>query len=361
METMKTALFFIILISTVLIGNCQTIIPGGSVSGTWTMAGSPYIIQGAIMIANDSTLTIEPGVMVEFQGSYKFLVLGQLLALGNPTDSITMTAANTTNGWLGIRFENTASTNDTSRIEYCKIQYGKAIGTSPNDCGGAFYFSDFSKAIISNSSISNCYADDDGGGIYCLNSNPNISNNSIKNNTSDSGGGGIFCDNSSPLIISNTISDNLAHDGAGIACESSSNPSIINNIITNNSGSNCCGGIFCQNSNSFISGNTISYIPSDSTGATFAGLIGAAVNRGVLYDPSRWGMSSPPNQGLPEYYYVANPDSNAGQFNQYSKVLHEFSLDGLCYGHSYDDYFSQAAALSVNSGESVTITVLSFE
>jgi hypothetical protein len=110
-----------------------------------------------------------------------------------------------------------------------------------------------------------------------------------------------------------------------------------------------------------VVGNTISYTPSDISGATFAGLIGAAVNRVVLYNPSKWGVGNPPNQGLPEYYYVADPDSNAIEFNYYSSVLHVFSLDGLCYGHSYDDFFSQAAALNVNSGDSVTITVLPFE
>ena len=37
-----------------------------------------------------------------------------------------------------------------------------------------------------------------------------------------------------------------------------------------------------------------------------------------------------------EYYYVANPDSNASEFNHYAGILHEFSLDGLCYEHSFD-------------------------
>ena len=254
---MKTILLSIILISSALFGNCQTIIPGGSISGTWTMDGSPYIIQGAIMIPNDSTLTIEPGVMVEFQGSYKFLVLGRLLAMGNPTDSIIITATDTTNGWLGIRFENTASTNDTSKIEYCKIQYGKAIATFPNDCGGAFYFNNFSKAIISNSLISNCTADSDGGGIYCLNSSPYISNNSILNNNAFSAGGGIYCNNSSPLIIDNTISDNIAMDGAAIACRYSSNPSITNNIISNNTANASVGGIIIINSSPTLVGNVI--------------------------------------------------------------------------------------------------------
>jgi len=46
-----------------------------------------------------------------------------------------------------------------------------------------------------------------------------------------------------------------------------------------------------------VVGNTIPYSPSDTVGANFAGLIGAAVNRGVLYNPSKWGTSPPPESG----------------------------------------------------------------
>ena len=78
----------------------QTIISAGNVSGTWTFAGSPYLIQGAIMIPNDSSLTIEPGVTVNFQGSYKLYVQGRLLAIGAVADTITFIAADSTIGWL---------------------------------------------------------------------------------------------------------------------------------------------------------------------------------------------------------------------------------------------------------------------
>lgn len=256
--SVQKILFIILLLGSAISGHGQTVIPGGEVSGTWTAAGSPYLVNGAIMIAHDSTLVIEPSVSIEFQGNYKLLVLGRLIAIGTPEDSISITAADTTNGWLGIRFENTNPLNDTSRIAYCKIQYGKAMAVSPNDCGGAFYFEEYSKAIISNSLISNCAADDDGGAIYCINSSPRILNNAIENNSSNSGGGAIYCNNSSPLIVENTISSNTANDGA-IACRYGSNPVIMNNVISNNTAVNCCGGIWCQNSDSHISGNIISY------------------------------------------------------------------------------------------------------
>src|SRR3990172_5123585 len=140
----KPLLFLIVCIFTFNFSFSQTSLPGGNVYGTWTLAGSPYQIQGAIQIPNDSTLTIQPGVTVDFQGHYKFLVQGRLLAIGTVTDTIIFAATNTTNGWWGIRFDNTPATNDTSKIIYCKLQYGIATGTSSDDqSGGAFYFNGF--------------------------------------------------------------------------------------------------------------------------------------------------------------------------------------------------------------------------
>ncbi len=270
----------------------QTNIPGGNVSGTWNIAGSPYLVQGSIMVPNDSTLIIEPGVTVNFQGTYKLYVQGRVIAIGTVADTIIFTAANTANGWCGIRFDNTPASNDTSKLSYCKFQYGKATGTPPDDKGGAFYFNNFSKVIISNCHISYCTANTYGGGIYCGSSNPNISNNTISNNGA-SDGGGIFCENSSPTISNNTISNNPASNGGGISCYYSSNPTISNNTISNNAAScgifcdynssptilnntisnntaNCGGGIFCyHSSNPTISNNIISNNAADYGGGIF--------------------------------------------------------------------------------------------
>ena len=81
----------------------QTIIPGGNVSGTWSLTGSPYLIQGPIQITDGSLLIIEPGVTVNFQGPYKLLVLGCILAIGNENDTITFTSDDIVAGWRGIK------------------------------------------------------------------------------------------------------------------------------------------------------------------------------------------------------------------------------------------------------------------
>jgi hypothetical protein len=234
----------------------QTSIPGGTVSGTWTVSGSPYHIMGSIMVPNDSTLNIEPGVTVNFQGAYKLYVQGRVIAIGIQTDTIHFTCDNTANGWRGIRFENTPENNDTTKFSYCKFQYGKAYGETPEDNGGALYFNNFSKIIIENSRISNCAAWTYGGGIYLIDSNPIITGNIISNNSADRGGG-IYCINSNPVISNNNISNNSASRfGAGIYSKNS-NSEINNNIISNNSAPNDGGGIHCRDGNSTIVNNTI--------------------------------------------------------------------------------------------------------
>jgi len=261
----KTFLLAIALFSFIVSTTSATNIPSGTVSGSWTLSGSPYNIQGSIQIPNDSTLTIQPGVVVNFLGTYKLNVQGRLLAIGTAADSITFTAADTTNGWRGIRFDNTPITNDTSRIVFCKLQYGKITGTAPNNNGGGMYFKNFSKVIISKCTISYCTATGSGGGIYCLGSSPLIINNIITKNRATtsacSGGGGILCDASNPIISGNIISYNWASDafgsgGGGINCSTCS-PIITDNIISNNSGSGICCGSNGINPSAIINNNTI--------------------------------------------------------------------------------------------------------
>ena len=80
-----------------------TAIAGGNVSGTWEVAGSPYLVNGNITVPSGATLTIEPGVEVIFQSWYSLTVNGTLIADGTASAPIMFTAA-TSPGWLGIRF-----------------------------------------------------------------------------------------------------------------------------------------------------------------------------------------------------------------------------------------------------------------
>ncbi|MFH0866138.1 MAG: right-handed parallel beta-helix repeat-containing protein [Bacteroidota bacterium] len=141
------------------------------------------------------------------------------------------------------------------------------------DLGGAFYFNNFSKTIISNSSILYNMSFK-GAGIYCYNSSPTISHNNISYNSTDmDGGGAIYCENgSNPVISNNIISYNSAigpgAKSGGITCYD--NPNISNNVITNNISELEGGGIYCEYSNSgIISHNIISYNTASLGGGIF--------------------------------------------------------------------------------------------
>ncbi len=270
MKKLTLVIVFFIIHSSFMTLRASTIINGPTVSGHWTLAGSPYLIQNSVYIPNDSTLTIDPGVTVNFQTSLTpyIHVLGRLIAIGTPTDTIYFTATDTTDGSHGIRFYGIQSTNDTSKLEYCKIQYGKANGNNYYvQNGGALLFDKWSKAIVSHCYISNCqanfYPNYGGGAIFCdSGSSPIITFNTITINqvTSTGGGGAIAIINgSSPVIEYNTIIGNSADYGGGIAIESVNNYTIKRNTIQYNSGFNGGGGIFMSSSKGTIDNNVISY------------------------------------------------------------------------------------------------------
>jgi parallel beta-helix repeat protein len=308
---MKKFVLLLILTTLVQFGFSQTSIVGPKASGHWTLAGSPYNIQNTVYIPNDSTLIIDPGVTVNFQTSLTpyIHVLGRLLAVGNVTDSIHFTASDTTNGSHGIRFYGITSNNDTSKLEYCSIRYGKVNGTNYYDQnGGALLFTHWSKAIVSHCLIANCQAQavySYGGGIYCdSSSSPVITYNTITRCISNYGGGAICIDNNStPNFAYNTIIWNSALGGGGIQMDYVRNFSLKHNTILNNFGSAGAGGIYlvsCQGGtiqDNIISHNGVGYGPGggiyDTNGDTLS-----ILNNTISYNRSKNGNSGDGGAGI---------------------------------------------------------------
>ncbi|MEA3476311.1 MAG: T9SS type A sorting domain-containing protein [Candidatus Cloacimonadota bacterium] len=239
MKKIVIILFGVLL--TASITTADTNIPGGNVSGIWTFAGSPYIIDGEIQIQAGDTLIIEPGVEIQFSGHYKFNVYGRLLVEGNADSLITFTAQDTSTGWHGLRFYDTnINGQEASSLVYCTLEYGRATGAESS--GGAVYLEN-SDENFQDVTIHNNYAAGYGGGTYFLNSNPNLTNVSILDNSAYYDGGGVFCFSSSPSLIKVTISGNTTEwNGGGIACFNNSNPELVNVTISQNiSYQNGCG------------------------------------------------------------------------------------------------------------------------
>jgi len=184
--------------------SAQTVIPGGDVSGTWDLAGSPYQVEGEITIPSGQTLTIDAGVTVEFQGHYKFIVDGTIMANGTEENQITFTAANTTAGWHSLRF-NIAPAG--SELTWCIFEYGRATGTT--------------------------VVDKRGGAIYLDTSGPTISRCIFQNNSAN-WGGGIYSWSSSPLIENCNFYMNDAPDATFTNVGGA--PQIINSIFWGNGG-----------------------------------------------------------------------------------------------------------------------------
>ena len=93
---------------------------------TWTLSGSPYIIQADIVVEDTKTLTIEAGVEVKFDGNYQFTVNGELIVQGTSSSWVVFTSNQTSpaaGDWRGIHFSGKSDEYEQSDIDYLKIQY----------------------------------------------------------------------------------------------------------------------------------------------------------------------------------------------------------------------------------------------
>lgn len=210
-------ILILLLCCTIFKVNAATTITAGTLSSAhWTLTGSPYKITGHIIVANNDSLVIDPGVVVEFQGRYKLFCNGKIIANGTPSQHIlfTVPVANQSIGWLGIRYDNTPTTNGASSFKYCTIEYGNA-DVSGDNSGGGMYFNNFSKCTISNSVIRNCHANV-GGAVSCNSSSPTFLQDTFYNNSSNVGG------NCLDLLYSSSLIDSCMFTGKGVYCMYSS-------------------------------------------------------------------------------------------------------------------------------------------
>ena len=244
-------------------------IKNGDVSGTWTLAGSPYFITGNTNVPNGQTLIIEAGTIIKFAGTHTFEVNGNILANGTETDSIKFLSFYPDSTWRGFEFD--TNTSDSTIFDYCVFQQSEAvaeeIGIESN--GGVFYINETPKIRISNSYFTNnasFYGY--GGAIYSSNSNIRIINNTFTKNYADVGACvALSC--SDAYIYGNEMTQDAAnYFGTGIYANSSY-PEIINNNISNNrlmASTGRGGGIFLTACGGLVKGNNISYIHAPQGG-----------------------------------------------------------------------------------------------
>jgi len=297
--------FIIIMTALIAIGNvsnAQTTIPdNATVSGIWTLGNSPYIIQGRAIVPKDSTLIIQPGVLVQFTASNGsnfsywdytagnigvLRVQGKIVAAGTLTDTIIFTHNGASSGYWGcVLVDSTA--DPSSQFQYCKFEYAKYTNYVPGiasvvSFGGALSF------FGSNVLVTNCaFINNGNDGINCYEadgveiSNSNISNNKIDGfysyksnikliNSAITGNGygatgyiaAVYCSNSNSQIIGNLIVNN---DDFGIYTSDSSSLIVNNTIYGNYQGIRIASGGSVNIYNTILSDNTTNFATSSAT------------------------------------------------------------------------------------------------
>jgi hypothetical protein len=116
---------------------------------TWALAGSPYNINAHIDILNGSTLTIEPGVVVRFQGGYLMTIYsgGSIIAKGTPSNHITFERPSGGDRWKKIWF-----LSDTS--SYFRYTDFSGAGSEAADYDTTLHYQGAGTHVLNNCTIS---------------------------------------------------------------------------------------------------------------------------------------------------------------------------------------------------------------
>jgi hypothetical protein len=252
--------------------NAETIVNGGSISGKWTKADSPYIINSNVTVESGAILEIEAGVNAAFAKNAGLIVSGQLFAVGTETDSIVFAAQSDT--WYGLSLQGV----DESEIKYAVIKNANIVGgigiyageITVANClitrnshawgyGGGICIDGGDIKLVNNTIINN-FSSRSGSGIYMggtIGASVHISNNIISNNNCYEYGGGIFIARGSATIADNIISENSATiGGGGVWITNNVQVDLSGNLFSKNFGAHG-GGIFMQNSTVNVVGNQI--------------------------------------------------------------------------------------------------------
>ncbi len=312
-------------------------------SGVW--AADTVFVTSDISLPPNEHLEILPGVYVEFQGYYGFMVRGDgLEAVGTAQAPIVFSVSDTTGfhdiyspggGWRGITITGSSQKDIPGPwidFQHCRIEYAKAIYGESNMNGGGvriegtghfgFYRTTFFNnhsylhgggAFFKNAepSFHECLFQDNyaghpptelqtfgsGGGLSCIHGGGYITNNTFLNNTATGVGGGLCVDSSDVVINNNIFKYNYSIIGGGIGyLRSTPEKLIANNLIAENVGMYFGGGIAFIDFAGKMTNNTIAGNVSAMGGGMYLNDGGSPIVENTIF----WGNTA----GVPEQSQV---------------------------------------------------------
>lgn len=304
---MKRVFTFLLLLSSMMVAHAATYVSGViAANTTWTLANSPYIVNGGLAVDSGVTLTIQPGVMVKVDSTMSITIDGRLIAEGTVTDSITFTS-NSTNparsGWPGLSFRIKAR-NDTSRFKYCKIEYaGIGIynaGTSTlvynsvlRHCSfAAIYLTTPSLPTNCYNAINKCLITQNDKGVWDSQNTPIpglLSENYITYNSI-----GYFAQSSSNGMV--TTNNNFFYNGTGVSLQGGNVRGLRFNNFKGNSSmalAVVAGTIYTPVSNNLFIYNDIALWLSDVMTASVANNTIAYNNQGIYHNQNSFNLPNP--------------------------------------------------------------------
>ena len=241
----------------------------GSVSGTWTNAVGRYHVIGQVTIEDGNTLTIEPGVVVEFDQSVQFIVNGAIFAIGAESDTIEFRSGLAAD-WGGLRFPGL----DSSALDYVKVTGGYNV-----DNGGGLQIAAEAHVAISHSRFAGNSSDYWGGNVALVSSGAKLYATDTEfsggtaltggnvciwygtaefdgcsftgGNATNSTGGGIVAYDADVTLSNCLLTGNAANTGAAIYLMSGSGAKISNCTMADNSGDNGVG-LYLESSTAYV-------------------------------------------------------------------------------------------------------------
>jgi len=179
----------------------------GVISGNLELRNSPYHVVDNLMVASNTTLSIEPGVKLFFDDSTMFIVRGGLNSIGDSMNFVEFTSFE--NQWWGIKF---VGSDLDSKMSFCIVEN---VFLDKQES----LFNCAIEVLQSSLTIENCILRNNrsflGGGVYSEEASVTIINSIFRDNVAVTFGGAMLCNESRSTIINNTVFQNQCFNHGG--------------------------------------------------------------------------------------------------------------------------------------------------